>query len=89
MPKHIDAPSSTFFPVGKPAEERPFNGDNKLKIYLQDYVSVNGAYPGYGATHPTKGSARLFHRTPEQNLGGGLTAVLVCLPISAERLSRK
>jgi hypothetical protein len=72
IPEHIDAPSSSYFAVGVASLEKPFEGDDVLKVLKQDFASIDGTFPSLGDAHPDKSGFFLFHITPEQNIGGGI-----------------
>lgn len=72
IPEHIDAPSATYFALGVPSYEKPFEGDKVLQVLKQDFASIDGSFPAYGEAHPDNSSYFLFHRTAEEHLGGGI-----------------
>ena len=72
IPEHIDAPNSSYFAIGTPSKELPYEGNPVLRVLKQDFVSIDGTFPNYGDAHPTQGSYNLFHITPEEHIGGGI-----------------
>jgi len=72
IPQHIDAPTSSYFAIGTPSKELPYEGDPVLKVLKQDFVSIDGTFPDYGDNHPSQSGYKLFHITPEEHIGGGI-----------------
>lgn len=69
----LDVPSTTFFPIGIPKYDSPFEGNSSaLQILKQDFCSINGTFPTGSVAHPTNTGFQLFHVGEHNHVGGGI-----------------
>lgn len=72
IPEHIDAPSSSYFSIGVPTLEMPYEGSSVLQVLKQDFASIDGSFPALGDAHPDQTDFFCFNLSQQEHIGGGI-----------------